>query len=58
MSDEQLAINAQQALQGKANNLSDKQLEFAQDILSSYQILLQMSELERQYKASLSKPSM
>jgi len=58
MTDEQLAINAQQALQGKQNNLSDRQIEFAQDILSSYQLLLQIDQLERQYKASLTKPSM
>jgi len=58
MTDEQLAINAQQAIQGKQNNLSDKQMEFAQDILSSYQLLLQIDQLERQFKASLSKPSM
>jgi hypothetical protein len=58
MTDEQLAINAQQAVQGKQNNLSDKQMEFAQDILSSYQLLLQIDQLERQFKASLSKPSM
>jgi len=58
MTDEQLAINAQQALQGKQNNLSDKQIEFAQDILSSYQLLLQIDQLEHQYKASLTKPSM
>jgi len=58
MTDEQLAINAQQALQGKQNNLSDRQIEFAQDILSSCQLLLQIDQLERQYKASLTKPSM
>ncbi|GGB17527.1 glycosyltransferase family 117 protein [Puia dinghuensis] len=58
MTDEQLAISAQQALEGKPNNLSDKQGEFAQDILSAYTLLLQMTQLENQYKASLIKPSM
>jgi hypothetical protein len=58
MTDDQLAMNAQQALQGKQNNLSDKQVEFAQDILSTYQILLQIDQGEHQYKASLTKPSM
>jgi len=58
MTDEQLAISAQQALQRKPNNLSEKQQEFAQDILSSYEMLLRIAQLERQYKASLSKPSM
>mgnify|MGYP001142803043 FL=1 len=49
MSDEQLAINAQMALQGKGGNLADKQAQFAQDILSSYQMLLQLAEWQKQY---------
>jgi hypothetical protein len=57
MTDEQLAISAQQAMQGKPNNLSDKQQEFAQDILSTYSLLMQINQLEHQ-KAALSKPSM
>ena len=57
-SDEQLAVNAQQALQGKQNNLSDKQQEFARDIFSTFQLLMQIKQLEDQYKASLTKPSM
>ncbi len=47
--DEQLAMNAQMNLQGKGGNLGDKQLEFASDILSSYQMLMQMGDWERQY---------
>ena len=47
--DEQLAINAQMVLQNKGGNLSDKQAQFAQDILSSYQLLMQMGEWEKQY---------
>jgi hypothetical protein len=48
MSDEQLAINAQMALQGKGGNLSDLQAKyFAQDILSTYQLLAQMDALEK-----------
>jgi hypothetical protein len=58
MTDDQLATNAQQALQGKQNNLADKQQEFARDILSTYQLLMQIKQLEDQYKASLTKPSM
>ncbi|HEY4108492.1 DUF2723 domain-containing protein [Puia sp.] len=58
MTDEQLAINAQQATQGKPNNLSEKQLQFAQDILSGYSILLRIKQGEDQFKASVSKPSM
>jgi len=49
MSDEQLAISAQMATQGKGGNLSDKQMQFANDILSSYRLLLQMADLEKQY---------
>ncbi|HXB90722.1 MAG TPA: hypothetical protein VNU72_00470, partial [Puia sp.] len=49
MPDEQLAINAQMALQGKGGNLSDRQMEFAQDILSTYQMVLQMADWEKQY---------
>jgi hypothetical protein len=49
MTDEQLAINAQMVTQGKGGNLSDRQQEFAQDILSSYQLLMQLAEWEKQY---------
>ncbi|HXB08034.1 MAG TPA: hypothetical protein VNW04_12980, partial [Puia sp.] len=50
MSNEQLAINAQMALQGKGGNLSDRQGgSIAQDILTSYQMLLQMDDMEKQY---------
>jgi len=56
MTDEQLAINSQMALQGKGGNLSDKQAKFAQDIISCYQILLQMSEWEKQYAKGAPDP--
>lgn len=49
MADEQMAINAQMMMQGKGGNLSDRQAHFAQDIVSSYQILLQMEEWDKQY---------
>lgn len=49
MSDEQLAINAQMAMQGKGGNLSDKQAGFAQDILSSFQMLMQLTEWQKHY---------
>jgi Protein of unknown function (DUF2723) len=52
MSDEQLANNAYMILEGKGGTLSDKQGEFAQDIFSSYRMLLQMSELEKQFGAA------
>jgi len=49
MTDEQLAINSQMLLQNKGGNLSDRQADFAQDILSSYQMLMQLGEWEKQY---------
>jgi hypothetical protein len=49
MTDEQMAVNAQMMLQGKGGNLSEKQAPFAQDIVSSYQILLQMEDWDKQY---------
>jgi hypothetical protein len=49
MSDEQLAINAQMTSQNKGGNLSEKQGYFAQDILSTYQMLMQMGDWEKQY---------
>jgi len=52
MSNEQLAINAQMAMQGKGGNLSERQGGFiAQDIVSSYQMLLQLDEWDKQFGA-------
>jgi hypothetical protein len=50
MTNEQLAINAQQALQGKGSSLSERQLSFAADILSSYRMLMQIEQLQQQYQ--------
>jgi hypothetical protein len=48
MTDEQLAINANMALQNKGGNLSDVQSRyFAQDILSTYRMLMQLSAWEK-----------
>jgi hypothetical protein len=59
MTDEQLAINAQMLLQNKGGNLSDRQMEFAQDIVSTYQLSMQLAEWEKQYSkgAPASPPS-
>ena len=46
---EQLAINAQMARQNKGGNLSDKQGAYVDDILSSYQMLLQLDDWEKQF---------
>jgi hypothetical protein len=48
MSDENLAINANMVLQNKGGNLSDIQTKyFAQDILSTYRMLMQLSAWEK-----------
>ena len=54
--DEQLAVNAQMLLQGKGGNLSDRQAEFAQDILSSFQMLMQLTDWEKQYAKGAPRP--
>ncbi|HZE82834.1 MAG TPA: DUF2723 domain-containing protein, partial [Puia sp.] len=57
MTDEQLAINAQMASQGKGGNLSEKQGEFVNDILSSYQMLLNLADWEKQFLLSRQTPA-
>jgi hypothetical protein len=49
MTDEQLAINAQMASQNKGGNLSNRQMLISNDILSSYQMILQLDEWNKQY---------
>jgi hypothetical protein len=44
-----MAINAQMVVQNKGGNLSDKQVGYAQDILSSYQLLLEIDDWEKQF---------
>jgi hypothetical protein len=56
--DEQLAINAQMLLQGKGGNLSERQANFAQDILSSFQMLMQANEWEKQFGPAGTLPGM
>jgi hypothetical protein len=56
--DEQLAINAQMLLQGKGGNLSERQANFAQDILSSFQMLMQANEWEKQFGPAGTIPGM
>jgi len=46
---ESLAMNAAGYLNNKGGVLSDKQAEFAQDIMSSYQMLMQLADWEKQY---------
>jgi hypothetical protein len=54
MNDEQLATIAFQFLQGKGHNLSDNQVAFASDIVSSFQILRQMETWENEQKKGTS----
>jgi hypothetical protein len=56
MTDEQLAINAQMQQQGKGGNLNEVQSEFANDILSAYQMLMQLNEWEKQYSKGAPHP--
>jgi hypothetical protein len=57
MTDEQLAINAQMVLQNKGGNLSDVQASwFAQDILSTYELLMQVNQWEKQYSKGAPPP--
>jgi len=49
MTDENLAINAQMASQNKGGNLSNLQITFSNDILSSYQMILQLDEWNKQF---------
>jgi hypothetical protein len=49
IADEQLASNAYMMLQGKGGSLTDRQSQFVQDIFTTYQMLMHMGELEKQY---------
>jgi Protein of unknown function (DUF2723) len=51
-SNEQLAVNAQMTKQNKGGNLTDRQGAYVDDILSSYQMLLQLDEWEKQFGPS------
>jgi hypothetical protein len=57
MSNEQLAINAQMAMQNKGGNLSSRQIGFSSDIVSSFQMLLQLDEWDKQFGGALKSPS-
>lgn len=56
MNNEQLAMQAAAVLNNQGGNLSEKQNEFAYDILSSYQMLQRMGEWELQYKSGGALP--
>jgi Protein of unknown function (DUF2723) len=48
-SDDQLATNAYMILQGKGGNLSDRQQQFTQDIFTTYRMLMQIDQLNREF---------
>jgi hypothetical protein len=52
---EQLAVNAQMAAQGKGGNLNDRQIGYTQDILSSFQMLRQLDDWYKQFAAPPAK---
>lgn len=57
MTDEQLANEAYMYLQGKGGNMEGKQSYFAQDIVLSYRMLLQIADMDKQYNhAGLPSP--
>jgi hypothetical protein len=56
MTDEQLAMNAQMYLQKGGGNLNEKQYDFAQDIMSTFQLLYQIGEWEKQYSRGAQAP--
>jgi hypothetical protein len=53
---ESLAMNAAGYLNNKGGILSEKQEVFAQDIVSSYQMLMQMADWEKQYGGTGKSP--
>jgi hypothetical protein len=58
ISDEQLAINANMVLQNKGGNLSDLQSKyFAQDIVSTFRMLMQLSQWDNQKQAKGTSPN-
>jgi hypothetical protein len=56
MTDEKLAMNAQNLLQSKTSDLNDRQAYFARDILSTFQLLYQIKEWEKQYAKGAPAP--
>jgi hypothetical protein len=50
-SDDQLATNAYMILQGKGGTLSDRQQQFTQDIFTTYRMLMQIDQMDKQYSA-------
>ena len=56
-SDDQLATNAYMILQGKTGNLSEKQMDFAQDIFTTYRMIMQIDEMDKQFNKKAGRPA-
>jgi hypothetical protein len=48
-SDDQLATNAYMILQGKGGSLSDRQQQFTQDIFTTYRMLMQIDQMNKEF---------
>ena len=48
-SDDQLGQNAYMLLQGKGGTLSDRQMAFTQDIFTTYRMLMQIDQMDKQF---------
>jgi len=57
MSDEQMANNAYMLMQGKGGTLGEGQMDFVQDIVTTYRMMMQISELEKQYAPAGTNPA-
>ena len=51
-SDEALATNAYMILQQKPGTLSDKQMGFAQDIFTTYRMIMQIDDIDKRYNGA------
>ena len=56
IADSALAMNAYQVLNGRGGNLSDRQAQFADDILSSFRFLMQIDMMRNQFQAQRPAP--
>ncbi|HVY74771.1 MAG TPA: DUF2723 domain-containing protein [Puia sp.] len=57
-SDEQLATNAYMILQNKGGNLSDKQMQFVQDIFTTYRMLMQIDDMDKRFNGGNKMPTL
>ena len=58
LTDEQMANNAYMLIQGKGGNLSDRQMQFVNDIFYTYRLLMQIAQLDRQFNSPRPLPGL